>query len=132
MPLGLTNTPAVFQVLVSDVLWYMLNKLLFGYIDDILISSEMEEEHVQHVWLVLRRLFENSLFVKAEKYEFHATTVSFLGFIVKQGQLSPDPVKVQAVEEWPTPSTWKQLQQFLGSLLLVAFPYWCFFSSYLT
>lgn len=39
--------------------------------------------------------------------------MSFLGFIVRQGQLSPDPAKIQAVTEWPTPSTRKQLQQFL-------------------
>lgn len=72
------------------------------------------EEHVQHVWLVLRRLLENKLFVKAEKCEFHVSSVSFLGFIVQHGQLSPDPTKVKAVAEWPTPSSRKQLQRFLS------------------
>lgn len=80
--------------------------------------SETEEEHVQHVQPVLRCLLENRLFVKAEKCEFHTSSVSFLSFIVKQVQLSPDPAKVQAVAqavaEWPTPLTWKQLQQFLS------------------
>lgn len=66
--------------------------------------------------MVLRWLLENSLFVKAEKCEFHLPSVSFLGFIfiVGQGQLSPDPAKVQAVAGWPTPTSQKQLQGFLG------------------
>lgn len=51
---------------------------------------------------------------EAKKCEFHAETVSFLGFIVQQGQLSLDPAKVQEVAEWPIPTTRKQLQQFLG------------------
>lgn len=55
--------------------------------------------------MVLRCLFETILFAKAEKCEFHAPTVSFLGFIVQQGQLSPDLVKVQALAEWITPTT---------------------------
>lgn len=49
---------------------------------------------MQHVQPVLRCLLENSLFVKAEKCEFHTTTVSFLGFIVQQGQLSADLAKI--------------------------------------
>lgn len=56
----------------------------------------------------------NCLFVKAEKCEFHASSVSFLCFIVRQGQLSPNPARDQAVAERPNPSTRKQLQQFLG------------------
>lgn len=114
MPFGLTNAPAVFQALINDVLRDMLNRLVFVYLDDILIFSRDLEEHVQHVRLVLRRLLENRLFVKAEKCEFHVTSVSFLGFVVEKGQLKADPAKVQAVAEWPSPSTRKQLQRFLG------------------
>lgn len=60
----------------------MLNTFLFIYLDDILFFSE-NEENMQRVRLVLIQLLENKLFVKAEKCEFHATTVSFLGFIIK-------------------------------------------------
>lgn len=48
MPFGLTNAPAVFQALINDVLRGMSNKFLFVYLDDILIFSEMEEEHLNH------------------------------------------------------------------------------------
>lgn len=92
----------------------MLNKFLFVYLDDILILSEIEEEHTQHVCLVLRRLLENSLFMKVVKTLFHVTSMAFIGFIVQQGQLLHDPTKIKAVTEWPTPTSRKQLQQFLG------------------
>ena len=69
---------------------------------------------MQHIQLVLRRLLENSLFVKAEKCEFHAKTVSFLGYIVAEGSIRIDPAKVSAVASWSVPVDRKKLQQFLG------------------
>lgn len=112
-PFGLTNAPAVFQALVNDVLRDMLNRFVFVYLDNILVFSCSHEEHVTHVRLVHQRLLDNKLFVKAEKCEFHSKTVSFLGFIIEQGQLRPDPEKIRAVLEWPEPATRKQLQRFL-------------------
>uniref|UniRef100_A0A8D3E3V3 Gypsy retrotransposon integrase-like protein 1 n=1 Tax=Scophthalmus maximus TaxID=52904 RepID=A0A8D3E3V3_SCOMX len=114
MPFGLTNAPGVFQALVNDVLRDMLNRYVFVYLDDILIYSESQEEHVHHVQAVLKRLLENSLLVKAEKCVFHAPTVSFLGYIVAQGTVEMDPEKVSAVSFWAIPDSRKQLQRFLG------------------
>ncbi len=114
MPFGLTNAPAVFQCLVNDVLRDLLDKTVFVYLDDILIFSSSMEEHISHVQDVLKRLLENKLYVKAEKCEFHVPSVSFLGFVVEKGQLRPDPSKVEAVKDWPVPTTRKQLQRFLG------------------
>lgn len=59
MPFGLTNAPAVSQNLVNYVLGDMLNKFVFVYLDDILIFSKSETEHVEHVQAVLRRLLQN-------------------------------------------------------------------------
>ena len=114
MPFGLTNAPAVFQALVNDVLRDMLNQFVYVFLDDILIFSRGMAEHTHHVQLVLRRLLENSLYVKAEKCEFHVKTVSFLGYIVSEGRIKMDPAKVSAVTTWPTPATRQKLQQFLG------------------
>ena len=114
MPFGLTNAPAVFQALINDVLRDMLNRFVFVYLDDILIFSKSVKEHVLHVRTVLQRLMENKLYVKAEKCEFSVSTVSFLGFIIEQGHLRPDPAKIRAVMEWPVPTTRKLLQRFLG------------------
>ncbi|KAK7878028.1 hypothetical protein WMY93_031309 [Mugilogobius chulae] len=72
------------------------------------------QQHIQHVRTVLQRLLENKLFVKAEKCQFHASSVPFLGFVIEQGQIKADPEKVKAVADWPRPETRKQLQRFLG------------------
>lgn len=102
----LTNVLAVFQAIVNDILRDFINHFVFVYLDDILIFSRSVVEHERHVKLVLQRLLENRLFVEAEK--------GFLSSIIKQENLRPYPVKVQAVLEWSTPPNCKQLQRFLG------------------
>ena len=67
-----------------------------------------------HVHKVLQRLLENRLFIKAEKCEFSCSSTAFLGYIISTGNLSMDPEKVRAVEEWPKPADRKALQRFLG------------------
>lgn len=114
MLFGLTNILAVFQAIVNDILRDFINHFVFVYLDDILIFSRSVVEHERHVKLVLQRLLENRLFVEAEKGEFHVNTASVLSSIIKQENLRPDPVKVQAVLEWSTPPNCKQLQRFLG------------------
>ena len=92
-------------MIVNDVLRDMLNKFVFVYLDDILIFSRTLQDHIQHVTLVLQRLLENKLFVKAEKCVFHTARVHFLGFVIEQGQVKAAPDKVKAVAEWPRPDT---------------------------
>ncbi|KAK7883026.1 hypothetical protein WMY93_029200 [Mugilogobius chulae] len=114
MPFGLTNAPAVFQSFVNDILRDMLDIFVFVYLDDILIFSPDPDSHVQHVRQVLQRLLEHQLYVKAEKCEFHVSSVSFLGYVVSEGEIKMDPAKISAVRDWPTPTTRKQVQRFLG------------------
>jgi len=114
MPFGLSNSPAVFQALVNDVLRDMIDQFIYVYLDDILIFSSSLQEHVQHVRRVLQRLLENGLFVKAEKCVFHAQSVPFLGYIVSSEGVRMDPDKVKAVVDWPIPDSRKALQRFLG------------------
>ena len=57
---------------------------------------------------------ENGLFAKPEKCEFHKASVSFLGYIIRQGHLAANPAKVRAVAEWPVHGSRKELQRFLG------------------
>ncbi|XP_053549738.1 uncharacterized protein LOC128641196 [Bombina bombina] len=84
------------------------------YLDDILIFSKNFTEHVKHVRWVLTRLREYHLYAKAEKCEFHAKTIKFLGYIITPNEILMDPDKVEAVLKWPTPTTLKSLQRFLG------------------
>uniref|UniRef100_A0A3Q3ALY7 Gypsy retrotransposon integrase-like protein 1 n=1 Tax=Kryptolebias marmoratus TaxID=37003 RepID=A0A3Q3ALY7_KRYMA len=114
MPFGLTNAPAVFQSLINDILRDFLNSSVFVYLDDILIYSQDLTHHRSLVRAVLQRLYENQLFVKAEKCEFSVSTVSFLGFIFGKGYYRTDPEKIKAVADWPVPTDRRQLQRFLG------------------
>lgn len=102
MSFRLTIAPAVFQAIINDLLRDFLNQFVFVYLDDIVIFWSDEGSHIQHVWRVLQRLLESQLFFKAEKCEFHASSDSFLGFIIGSNQVMIDPAEVIAVADWPT------------------------------
>ncbi|EUC59397.1 Transposon Tf2-1 polyprotein, partial [Rhizoctonia solani AG-3 Rhs1AP] len=114
MPFGLTNAPAAFQHFMNDIFQDLLDESVVVYLDDILIFSKTEEEHQAHVTEVLKRLQQNQLFCKVSKCHFHVTTVEFLGIIITPEGSSMDKSKIEAIQNWPTPTTVKQVQSFLG------------------
>lgn len=114
MPFGLTNAPATFQAYVNEALRGLLDDICVAYIDDILIYSNSLEEHVYHVRLVLERLRQYGLYVKLSKCEFSVKMVEFLGFYVGVDGVSMDPRRVQAIQQWPAPKSYRDIQVFLG------------------
>ena len=114
MPFGLTNAPAVFQHFMNDVFRDLLDITVLVYLDDILVFSESETDHSDHVRQVLQRLIKHGLYAKAEKCEFRTHETEFLGFIVSGKGVSMASTKVQAVTDWPIPKSVKEIQQFLG------------------
>ncbi len=114
MPFGLANAPAVFQSFINEIFRDMLNQYVIAYIDDILIYSKSEDEHIEHVRTILTHLHEHQLFVKADKCEFHVQHTTFLGYHISHHGVEMDNSKIQAVTGWPQPSTIKELQRFLG------------------
>lgn len=77
----------------------MLGQFVVPYIDDILFCSPSLEGHIEHVRRVLAQPFQNQLYIKWDKSEFHSTTVSFRGYIIKQDSINMDPAKVTAVTD---------------------------------
>ncbi|MBW0543645.1 hypothetical protein O181_083360 [Austropuccinia psidii MF-1] len=114
MPFGFTNSPASFQNLVNDIFSYFLDVFVVVYLDDIVVFSGSEEEHVKHVAFVLQRLRDNNLFAKASKCVFHASSVEYLGYVVSSEGLNMDPSKVQQILNRPQLKNIKALQSFLG------------------
>jgi hypothetical protein len=114
MPFGLTNAPASFQTYINEVLREYLDIFCVAYLDDILIYSDSEEEHVEHVRKVLKRLQDNGLFVNLEKCQFHVEEISFLGFIISSRGISMETSRITAIVEWPVPICVRDIQVFLG------------------
>jgi hypothetical protein len=114
MSFGLTNAPAFFMYLMNKIFMEYLDKFVVVPIDDISIFSNNEEEHDEHLRLVLQKLRENQLYAKLNKYEFWLKEVSFLGHIISEGGISVDPSKVKDVLSWKTLQNVSDIRSFLG------------------
>jgi len=79
---GTTNVPADFQGYINYTIREALDDLASAYVYNILIYSDSEEEHVEHVKWVMKRLLEAGLYLKAEKCKFHQETARYLGLII--------------------------------------------------
>ena len=113
MPFGLNGAPATFQRMMDKIM-QGLEAYVAEYIDDIIIFSETWKDHVKHVREVLQRLRDNNLTAKPKKCKFGMRECTYLGHVVGNGQVKPDPEKLRAVEKYPVPETKKQVRGFLG------------------
>lgn len=114
MPFGLTNAPATFQRMINNVLRQYLDVFVVCYLDDILIFSDTEDEHKEHVHKVLKALQDANLLVEPEKSHFHVKEVDFLGHTITPGEIRMEKKKISAVADWKTPTNVKEVQSFLG------------------
>ena len=115
MSFGLTNAPAHFMYLMNSVFMPELDKFVVVFIDDILIYSKSEEEHTEHLRIVLQRLRDHKLFAKFSKCEFWLDKVPFLGHVISAKGISVDPGKVKEVLDWTPPTSVHQVRSFLGA-----------------
>jgi hypothetical protein len=111
---GLCNAPAVFQQLLNSVYETEMGHFVVVYLDDILVYSKSEQEHVHHLRTTLMRLREHNLFAKLSKCQFCQPEVEFLGHVISHKGMEMDQHKVSAVREWPVLKSVKDVQQFLG------------------
>lgn len=116
LAMGLSNSPSTFQRLMNMVFEPYIGKFVFVYLDDILVASSSPEEHLHHLELVLEKLTEYDLYAKPTKCKFNQSEVKFLGHIVNQDGIKPDPAKTAAVRDYPMPTTVSQVRTFLGML----------------
>ena len=111
---GMCNSPATFQSMMDNIFITIIEgKLVIVYMDDILTFARTKEELTWITRMVLEKLWENHLFLKAKKCEFYKMKIGYLGMIIKEGRISMDPVKLGGIRDWPTPTMVKQVQSFL-------------------
>ena len=112
---GITNSPATFQAMMNKILRDLINEgKVAAFVDDVLVGTETEEGHDEIVEEVLRRLEENDLYVKPEKYVWKVRKVPFLGVVMGEGRVEMEKDKVGGVLRWPTPQCVKDVRKFLG------------------
>ena len=112
MPFGLRNAAQSFQRFINEVVKGF--DFCFAYIDDVLIASEDETQHLEHLQKIFTRFDEYGLVIKPEKCVFGVKTITYLGFERTEHGTSPRPEKVKAIQEFPLPNTKKELLRFLG------------------
>ena len=99
MPFGLCNALGTFQGSINESLREYLDVFCTAYLDDVLIYSNNEAEHMDHVLQVLRHLHKHGLQVNINKCEFNTTRVKYLGMIVTTNGIKIDPEKVEAIQK---------------------------------
>ena len=114
MPFGLCNAPGTFQSYINNAVREYLDIFCTAYLDDILIYSESEKNHDEQVLKVLKKLREKGLQVDIDKCEFKVTKVKYLGLIITTEGIQMDAEKIEAIMNWETPTSVKEVQGFLG------------------
>ena len=114
MPFGLKNAPATFQRLMDRVLSGLQGIELFVYMDDIVIYATSLEEHAHKFRKLLARLKAAGLALQPDKCGFLRHEITYLGHIITEKGVKPDPQKIEAVKSFPIPQKKRNIKQFLG------------------
>jgi len=112
---GMTNSLAIFQVMMNEILRDLINKEKFAvFVDDVLVETKTEEKHDKIVKEILKRLEKNDLYVKPEKCVWKARKIGFLGVVIGPNGIEMEEEKMDGVLSWPEPKNVKDIRKFLG------------------
>ena len=112
MPFGLRNAAQSFQRFIDAVTRGL--PFVFAYVDDLLIASKSPEEHTTHLDLLFERLRNHGIVINAANSVFGVPELEFLGHWLDFSGIRPLPSKVQAIKDFPRPTSTTKLRQFLG------------------
>ena len=112
VPFGLAQAPAYFQLLMNKVLKGL--KFTMTYLDDIIIFSQDESQHLEHLEIVFSRLREAGLKMKHSKCDFFKSEIHYLGYLISPEGISPLPNKLDSIKHMLAPNNAKEIKQFLG------------------
>ena len=112
MPFRLRNAGQTFQRFIREVLRGL--DFVYAYIDDLLIASTSELEHLQHLQLLLKHISDDGVLILPSKCTFGVYSSEFLGHKISADGIPPLPCKVQAITYFPLPTARRKLREFLG------------------
>ena len=111
----MTNSPASFQVIMNEILRDIINEEKVAvFVDDVLVGIATEEGHNEIVEEMLRRLEENNLYIKPEKYMWKVRKIRFLGVVIGPNRIEMEKKKVDGILSWLEPRNIKDIRKFLG------------------
>jgi len=112
---GITNLPATFQVMMNEILRDLINEgKVAAFVDNVLVKTETEEGHDEIVEEILKRLEENDLYIKPEKYVWKVQKIGFLGVVIGSNRIEMEKEKVDRVLSWLELKNVKNVRKFLG------------------
>lgn len=115
VPFGLCNSPSVFQKFINQTFQPLINAgLVLPYMDDLIIPAADEDEAFSRLQKVLETCAEYGLEINKKKCHLLKRRIEFLGHVIEDGKVYPSELKTRAVLKFPTPTSIKQVQSFLG------------------
>ena len=115
MPYGLCNAPATFQHLMQNCLGELNLTYALIYLDDVIVYSKTEEEHLVRLHAMLERFMEHGMKLKPSKCNFFRMEISYLGQRVSAAGMEPGTNGLKGIGEIAPPATYTQVQKFLGT-----------------
>ena len=114
MPIGLRNAPVIFERLVEHVLTGLKSLEMLIYMDDVIVFAKDLSQHLRRVKHLCQRLRDANLKFQPDKVHLLRKEVEFLGHLVNSKGVQPDPKKIQAITDFPTPTSVKNVRSALG------------------
>ena len=114
LPFGLVNAPATYQRLMEDCFQGLHLNICYIYLDDLVVFSKTFEEHLDRLEKIFQRLREVNLKLAPKKCELFKSKVKYVGNIISENGIEPDPEKIIKVENWPTSRNPDEVRKFLG------------------
>jgi hypothetical protein len=119
MPFGLKNAGATYQRAMTIILDGLLYKIVECYIDDIVVKSKREKDHLKHLEMVFERLRKHKLKMNPMKCAFGVSSGKFLGFVVTKRGIEIDPTKIKTIVNMPQPTNLHELKSLQGHLAYI-------------